>query len=71
MNRTQLALIMIGFTVATYLGAEYVFNIFWGWDNPWFPIGVEPFDYLRDYGVLIGGFGVTLVYFILKGRLKK
>ena len=63
---------MIAFTIIAYFGAEYVFSIFFGWDIPIVgPVGVEPFDFMRSYGVLIGGIGASLVFYLLSRRMKK
>ena len=71
MKRSHLILIMVAVIAFSYWLIDFTSSYFIGVDVPFVgPVGVEPFSFLADFGVIVGGSVVVFVY-ILFGRNTK
>ena len=71
MKQNRLILVMVATLFASYLLSGMMFDWFFGVSLPIVgSVGVEPFGFLRDFGVLIGGSVIIIVY-LMCGRKTK
>jgi len=64
-----LVLVVVG--VFWYVSGRF-FDIFFGINFPIIgPIGIEPFAFLREYGVLIGGVFAVFLFVMIQQRRKQ
>ena len=71
MTRNQLILAMIVLLVGFQFVCNWLFDYRIGYEVPFFGfIGVEPFNWLADWSVLIGGGFIIFLYVMLERRRK-
>ena len=71
MKRNHLLMIMIAVTIASYMLTGWLSEVFFGVDLPLIgQVGVEPLSGITEFGVLIGGSSVIIIYLILGRKTK-